>query len=123
MSKQQVRILVVDDEPIILSVFRHLLGSRGYAVDAVLDLSEAMGMVRQHHYDLVLSDYLLSGGTGLELIRLVREQGWDIPCVIISAECSDAAAEKELRYSVLTKPVDGALLLETASRLLGETMD
>lgn len=62
------RILVVDDEPTILSLVRRVLVRAGYHVDTAVDGHQALELLRQHRYDLLLSDVYMPGLSGMELL-------------------------------------------------------
>ncbi len=84
MSGSQ-RILVVEDEPNVRLVFRTALESKEYAISTAPDGETALMWLGQEAFDLVLLDLQMPGMGGMEMLGRLREQGNDIPVVIISA--------------------------------------
>jgi len=80
------RILIVDDDPILLKVYQSKLGSEGFAVEAVADGAAALMAIASKPPDLVLLDLMLPGFSGVEVIRTVRahEHGRRLPIVVLS---------------------------------------
>ena len=68
----EYRALIVDDEETYARSMERLLARRGVVAERAGSSAEALALVRRRHYDLVLLDYLLPDGTGLELIAPLR---------------------------------------------------
>jgi two-component system, OmpR family, response regulator MprA len=79
-----MRILVVDDDPEILSVVRRGLAYEGYAVDTAADGAEALARAREKGPDLVILDVMMPGIDGIEVARRLR-QGGDVPILMLTA--------------------------------------
>lgn len=67
------RILIVDDEPILLKGLKFSLGQEGYTVDTAIEGEEGLNKVREGKYDLVILDVMLPKMNGIEVCRLIRE--------------------------------------------------
>jgi len=78
------RILLVDDNRSGLQARRVVLEELGYETDAAGDVEEALQKAAQHHFDLVVTDFMMPGRNGDELIRELRQAGQEIPIVLIS---------------------------------------
>lgn len=80
------RILIVDDDPILLKVYQSKLTSEGFAVEAVSDGAAALMAIAAKAPDAVLLDLMLPGVGGIEVIRTVRarERGRRLPIVVLS---------------------------------------
>jgi DNA-binding NtrC family response regulator len=65
-------VLVVDDEVVVLTVLRELLRRSGYRVTTAASAEEAIDLMRQRTFDLVLTDKNLPGASGLEVLRVAR---------------------------------------------------
>jgi DNA-binding response OmpR family regulator len=114
------RILVVEDEPDIATIFRMLLGSAGHAVAHAPELAAARELLEQGPTpDLVILDVLLPDGDGIDLCREIRGRGPSPPVLVITADESAseraAAAGADL---VLVKPFDPDDLEARVERLL-----
>ena len=77
-------ILVVDDEPGIRSLVRDSLTLAGYGIALASTLAEARELLRTRSFSLVISDYQLEDGDGLELIRYVTRVHPDVPVVLMT---------------------------------------
>jgi DNA-binding NtrC family response regulator len=79
------RILVVDDEPNVRLNYRITLDVEGYEVKEASDAKEAIQLLHDQLFDLAILDLRMPGIDGLELLRLIREEGVPTPAVIITA--------------------------------------
>src|SRR5260370_28798711 len=103
------RILVVDDDEVLVRSYARTLSAEGYEVEVHLDGESAIEAVKTKALDVVLSDIDMPRLGGVALLELIRAHDLDIPVVLItgspSLETAVAAVEHgALRY--LTKPVD-----------------
>ncbi|TIQ38458.1 MAG: response regulator transcription factor [Mesorhizobium sp.] len=107
MTSQNVSILVVDDEPPIRKLLRVGLGSQGYTVSEAPNAKAAIELVQAERPDLILLDLGLPGMTGLELLGKWRNDGLDIPVVILSSRTDEAGIVSALELGAddyVTKP-------------------
>ena len=108
------RLLVVDDDLNILKVLKMRLESEGYQVETASDISAAKNLVMNSKYELAVLDMKFSGGSGIELMKSIREVDRDLPVIILTAYGtieSAVEAMKEGAYVYLTKPFDHRELL------------
>lgn len=82
------RILVVDDEKLIVKGLRFSLEQDGMEVDCAYDGQEAIDLVKQGEYDLVLLDVMLPVFDGFEVCQQIREFS-DVPIIMITAKSDD----------------------------------
>ncbi len=80
-----MRILVVDDDPEIVSFVRRGLAYEGYKVDTAADGSEALAKAREKEPDLVILDIMMPGIDGLEVSKRLRE-GSNVPILMLTAK-------------------------------------
>ncbi|TPM32969.1 response regulator transcription factor [Mesorhizobium sp. B2-3-3] len=107
MTNSNVRILVVDDEPPIRKLLRVGLASQGYAVGEAPNAKVAIELMEQEKPDLVLLDLGLPGMGGHELLRKWRDEGVDVPVVILSSRTDEAGIVNALELGAddyVTKP-------------------
>lgn len=107
MTNSNVRILVVDDEPPIRKLLRVGLASQGYAVSEAPNAKVAIELMEQEKPDLVLLDLGLPGMGGHELLRKWREEGVDVPVVILSSRTDETGIVSALELGAddyVTKP-------------------
>jgi len=86
-----MRILVVDDDPEILSFLRRGLIYEGYEVDTAIDGPSALAAAREKMPDFVILDVMLPGLDGFEVCRRLRRAG-DVPILMLTAK--DAVVDK-----------------------------
>ena len=107
MTNSNVSILVVDDEPPIRKLLRVGLGSQGYAVSEAPNAKAAIELVDAQKPDLILLDLGLPGMGGLDLLRKWRDDGLDVPVVILSSRTDEAGIVAALELGAddyVTKP-------------------
>ena len=83
-AKAQARVLAVDDDPHVLDIYGHVLREGGYAVELAPDLQTARALLAQNGFDLVISDISLPDGTGIDVLRTVRERSLDLPVILVT---------------------------------------
>jgi DNA-binding response OmpR family regulator len=82
-------ILVVDDEPAIVTVVRDRLEREGFAVRAVASGEEALAYVDTGPPDLIVLDVMLPGIDGFEVLRRLRSTGHKVPVIVLTARDED----------------------------------
>ncbi len=90
-KEKTARILVVDDEPRMLSMMRRVLEADGYGVVLAADGQAALDIVRSGPVDLVILDVMMPGIDGFEVCRTVRRESL-VPILMLTAR--DAGADK-----------------------------
>ncbi|MBP6405490.1 MAG: sigma-54 dependent transcriptional regulator [Proteobacteria bacterium] len=103
------RILVVDDEPDLRTLYELTLLREGYRVDAAATLAEAGELLADSRFDCVITDMRLPDGLGLELLRQLQTQQRAERCIVMTAYGSAENAVDALKagaFDYLTKPVD-----------------
>ena len=107
-SDKPARILIIDDEPNVLSVLYTLLCSR-YDCKTATSALEALDYLKKETYDLVLSDIMMPGMTGLELLSEINRLNSLTVVVLISGNLNIQSAIEAMRrgaYDYVTKPFD-----------------
>ena len=114
------KILLVDDNAVVRDMLVDLVGSLGYAADAASSGAEALALFDQNHYDIVLTDLLMPGMSGWEVLAAVRQRNPRIPVVIITgtAPTVDDPRAAQPGVAVLRKPVDVKALDDTIKEKL-----
>lgn len=115
------RILVIDHDATARDDAHKLLGQMGCEVEAVQTAATACGMLRNFHYDVVLSDIRLPDANGYECFRKVREINKHVPVILMTGFGWDAShsivkARQEGVKSVLYKPFRRAQLLDEVEK-------
>ncbi|MDL2259142.1 response regulator transcription factor [Eubacteriales bacterium OttesenSCG-928-K08] len=110
------RILLVDDEPLILKGLRFSLQQEGYEIDQAADGEEALTKIQKNEYDLILLDVMIPKLTGIEVCQRVRETS-DVPIIMLTAKGEDMDKILGLEYGAddyMTKPFN---ILEVKARI------
>ncbi len=77
-----MKVLVVDDEKLIVKGLRFSLEQDGYEVDSAYDGEEALSLARSGDYDIILLDIMLPKLTGFEVCQQIRESS-DVPIIML----------------------------------------
>jgi CheY-like chemotaxis protein len=105
-----MKVLVIDDEPLIRDIYAEFLALLGHEADLVVDVHEGLARFDPLVHQVVITDFLMPGLTGLEIAEAIREAGHTTPIVLISGSAAEPderrAAEAGLRF--LRKPVSFA---------------
>ena len=110
------KVLVVDDEKLIVKGIRFSLEQEGMEVDCAYDGEEALNMAREKEYDMVLLDLMLPKVNGLEVCQQIREFS-DMPIIMLTAKGEDMDKILGLEYGAddyITKPFN---ILEVKARI------
>lgn len=110
------KVLVVDDEKLIVKGIRFSLEQDGMEVDCAYDGEEALNMVKDKEYDMILLDLMLPKLNGLEVCQQIREFS-SVPIVMLTAKGEDMDKILGLEYGAddyITKPFN---ILEVKARI------
>ena len=108
-STPPARVLVIDDEPDLRTLYELTLLREGYCVEAAGNLQQARERLSLQRFDAVITDMRLPDGVGLELLRELAVQQRTERCVVITAHGSASNAVDALKagaFDYLTKPID-----------------
>jgi DNA-binding response OmpR family regulator len=119
MQKTKGNILCVDDDPDTREMLTVLLGLGGHEVMATGTISEGIQLAIAHNIDLILLDWVLEDGTGIELCRELRSIGVTAPVLFYSGkDITNELRDDAMRAGAqgfLTKPVDVNTILQSVS--------
>ncbi len=115
------KILVVDDEKTVCDSIKKILSRKGYEVDNTLNADEAVKMIGEANYDLVITDLMMPKISGMELLQLVKEHYPELEVVVVTGYASiDTAVEatKLGAADYLPKPFTPGELTEITRKAL-----
>ncbi|MCM8776542.1 MAG: response regulator [Candidatus Omnitrophica bacterium] len=117
------KILIVDDEPIIVRVLESRLKTQGYEVVNAYDGQEGLNKVRLENPDLIILDIMLPKMDGYRVCRLLKldDKYKHIPVLMLSARVQNEDKEKGMAAGAdayITKPFNPKELLDTIQALL-----
>lgn len=110
------RVLVVDDEKLIVKGIKFSLEQDGMEVDSAFDGEEALNLIKQNEYDLIVLDVMLPKMDGLEVCQQTRGFS-QVPIIMVTAKCEDMDKIMGLEYGAddyITKPFN---ILELKARI------
>lgn len=110
------KILVVDDEKLIVKGIKFSLEQDGFEIDCAYDGEEAISKVSENKYDMILLDVMLPKKDGMEVCREVRGMS-DVPIIMLTAKNDDMDKILGLEYGAddyITKPFN---ILEVKARI------
>jgi len=114
-------ILLVEDEPGLVLTLGDRLRSEGYAVDALYDGTQVLERVMHERFGLIILDIMLPGKGGFEVCQELRQRGYTIPILMLTARTQMADKVKGLKLGAddyLTKPFEMPELLARVEALL-----
>ena len=115
------RILVVDDEPFFQELFREALAAAGHATRTAASAEEALKLLGEERFDLLVTDIVLPGLDGVALVREARHRDPELEAVAVTGHEDVRLAVQAMKAGCaefLTKPVDRGELAEVADRVL-----
>jgi CheY-like chemotaxis protein len=113
------RILLVDDNTIVRDMLVDLVESLGYHTDAAAGGEEALALFDRSHYGMVLTDLLMPGMSGWDVLAALRQRDPHVPVVIVTGSpvVGDPRASQP-GVAVLKKPVDVTTLDSMIKQML-----
>lgn len=107
-------VLVVDDEKILRFTFREFLEEGGYEVETAENYDNALEKLKEKSFDLVITDIILGGKTGIDLLEKIKEMELACPVIVLTGYPDVETATEAVRlgaFNYLSKPVDQEMLL------------
>jgi DNA-binding response OmpR family regulator len=115
------RILVIDDEKVVLGAVRKALRGTDYEIDTVLTAEDGLTLMTGSPYDVVITDLIMPRIDGLELLRRMHDKGTTSPTILLTGfpTIQTALAAKKLgAFEYVTKPFTRQELLGVVTRAL-----
>ncbi len=116
------RILIVDDEVRYRELYMNVLSSAGFETQTAPSAEAALTIIRKHMPAMVVSDVRMPGASGIELLRMAREEHPSLPFLLVTAyaDVRDAVSAMKLgAVDYLSKPVDLDELLAAVRDAVG----
>jgi len=107
------RVLVLDDEEVVRQLIAEILVRAGYVVEAVGEAAAALARLAAEQFDCVVTDLVMPGLSGLELLRRVREHDHGLPVVVVTGQGTDENLARAVELgatAVIVKPFTHAEL-------------
>ena len=119
--EQPVRILVVDDEEMIRFFLTDVLSGEGYEVTTVSDGQEAVTLLEQEGFDLIITDMVMPGLNGIEVLRAAKRIDPQRPVIVITGYPSVETVRRLVKLGAddyVTKPFNVEVIIVTVAKLL-----
>ncbi|MBD3647456.1 MAG: EAL domain-containing protein [Pseudomonadales bacterium] len=114
-SRQKIRVLLVDDDPDVVRISKRLLSQHDdIEVEAVQEPAVALIKSRKFDFDVIVSDIVMPGMDGIELVRSLRGFSLDVPVILLTGSPKLETAQKAVElgaYRYLIKPVEAEDLI------------
>ncbi len=115
------KLLIVDDDILILECFRHAFASDDFLVRTTTNAAEAISLFRETPFDAVVTDIRLPGSSGLDLLRGLKENDARVPVILMTGHGTASSAIDAMRWGAfeyLLKPLDLDILQTVIDRAL-----
>jgi len=116
------KILLVDDEESIRLTVSASIREDGHEVHTAVEVAEAFELMKEHDFDVIVSDIIMPRISGMELLRKIRKSSPDIPIVMLTGEPEVNTASEAVRtgaFDYLSKPVSGDTIRKVIRNAVG----
>lgn len=122
--RHRLRVLLVEDHATTARVLRRLLEAEQFQIQTADCVASALRIVERHTFDLIVSDVGLPDGTGLDLMRAIRQQNPDIRGIAVSGFGMEEDVKRSLEAGFarhLVKPVSFRMLRDTINEVMASS--
>src|SRR5689334_15271959 len=115
------RVLLVDDEPVVLRAYTKALTGAGHAVETAADGRAAVELAHGAPFDAIVSDIAMPEMTGLDFLRRVRGRDLDVPVILMTGLPDVRTAAEAVEFGAfryLAKPVTPEVLVDAVERAM-----
>jgi signal transduction histidine kinase/DNA-binding response OmpR family regulator/HPt (histidine-containing phosphotransfer) domain-containing protein len=122
-KKLPLSILLVDDEPAILTLMYRILSNKAERLYQAADGVEALKIFQEHSIDVIVSDYSMPRMNGTQLLKEIRLLNQHIPFLLCTALADHDMLIKAIEYgitSIISKPIQSEILFEKITQIASE---
>lgn len=115
------KIFVIDDDILVLRAINKLLSIKGYSVKEARSGQEAIQILKNEIFDLIISDIRMAGIDGIQVVEQLRNMGRNTPVILVTGYASEEAPIEAYRLGVndyILKPFDKDDLLNKVEKNL-----
>jgi len=119
MNANKLKIMVLDDEPIVCKRLKPALEKQGYEVDTFTQSSEAMEQIRQVEYDIIITDLKMKGVDGMQLLSEAKQRSPKTEVIVITGFATMETAKESFHKGVfdfIAKPFKLSEIQQVVSR-------
>jgi len=117
------KILIVEDDTTFSQLLESFLRKHGHDIITAKNIKSALKLISENTFDLLLLDYRLPDGTGMDVLEKARENGRDVPVIIMTSFNDVRTAVKAMQsgaFDYITKPVNPEELLMIMGDAMGD---
>lgn len=121
---ESLKILLIEDEQVVVDAAARILKTENFEVDHAPTAENGIDMLTKQRYQLILSDLMLPGMSGIDLIKIVKKSFPDLPVIIISGYAMLENALNAFRqnaFDFLPKPFDFEELMGVVNRAINHS--
>ena len=121
-TTNQIRVLLLDDEPIVAERVKSSLEMSGYYVDSFISSNDTIDNLKKVKYDILITDLKMSSPDGIEVLQIARELQPDIKAIVITGFATRQTAETVMNKGAvefLAKPFKLSQLKKILSVISG----
>src|SRR5918994_6474884 len=121
MNDTAARVLIVDDEAAQMKALCDTLATEGYATSGFVSAKRALGALREHEFDLLLTDLMMPEIDGIQLLKAARDISPDLVCIMMTGYGTIDTAVKAMQAGALdyiVKPFKLNVILPVLNRAL-----
>lgn len=110
-----VKVLIVDDEVDFLDIMAERMRARGIDVSTATSAEDAINLVGQEHYDVVIMDFMMPAMNGFKALKLLKAKKADTPIILMTGNVPGELilqAKQNGALDVVEKPADLQTLIE-----------
>jgi len=122
VTNEVSRVLLVDDDPVVLRSYKNALTVRGFAIETARDGKTAIELIKTSPFDVIVSDISMPEMDGVEFLRAIRQYDVEVPVVLMTGEPDLHSAMRAVEHGAfryLVKPVEPSELEELIRRAVG----
>jgi PAS domain S-box-containing protein len=123
VARRGLRVLLVEDNEHVREFAHHLLDELGYRVLSAASAEEALDVMAHQPVDLLFTDVVMPGRSGLELARLARAGNPALPVLLASGYSEEIVGSAGSEFEIVRKPYDVALLEAALGQALERASD
>ena len=120
-AQTKKKILIIDDDPAVITVIRSRLENAGYEVEEANSAKEGLSKMKGYHPDLVVLDVVMGDSTGYEVCATIKADHRQLPVILLTSRIR--VADEKLGYACkadayIRKPLSGKLLVPEVQKQL-----
>ena len=107
MNSGLIRLLIVEDNEEHIALDKEFLPEDEFKIDWAMDVASAISKLENEIYDIAIIDYELPDGTGMDLLRRVKEQGIDVEVILLTSHDDPDLSFEALKLGAIDYMVKG----------------